>query len=134
VWDEDDRRVEDVCYLCGGAGETDPETAAVVLLQHCSEAMAHAAVAKLRDKADNDPEGGGWAFRAAENMMTERDYTRVREMELADRFMVELGKLGMEAQDALVEALLRSGFAAPDSKTAPADKATVYPVYDDIPF
>jgi hypothetical protein len=59
-----------------------------------------------RKSCNEDPEGEGWAFRAAENMMSEYDYTLAMTYEKAAEVGEELTKLSSVALVALKEALL----------------------------
>jgi hypothetical protein len=105
VWDEDGRPVKDVCYRCSGSGRVTPEDAHQVRLQAACEVLAGIAVEARRKAYNEDPEGEDWAFAAAENMMSERDYTTARRMEFADKFGPELAGLSQALQEALIKAL-----------------------------
>lgn len=72
---EVERGIEDPCYHCGTTGEVDDETARQDHLMHVVSLLATMVVNAMRRAYDSDPEGEGWAFRAAENMMTEWEYT-----------------------------------------------------------
>lgn len=72
---EVERGIEDDCYHCGTTGKVDDETARNDCLMYVVSLLAMVAVNAMRKAYDSDPEGEGWAFRAAENMMTEWEYT-----------------------------------------------------------
>lgn len=134
-WVEDGRNVRDVCYRCMGAGRVDPETAHQSDLEDVAAVMGRMAVDDERRCRNKDPEGEGWAFCAAENMMTERDYTQTRIFERSADFMQELAKLSRIAQEALVLVVLKPEESEP-KKPAPAAAApaAVKPADDDIQF
>jgi hypothetical protein len=76
--EEEDRGIEDLCYHCGGSGRVDEETA-----RHDAKAALIASLAaemvRAEKKArDEDPEGENWAFCAAEDMLSEYEYTQAR--------------------------------------------------------
>ena len=105
-WEEDGRPVTDVCYRCSGSGRVDSDNAHQVHLLNVCEVLAAVAVEAERKARNEDPEGEGWAFCAAENMMSERDYTTARRMDRAAEFGEEVSKLSRSMQEALIAALL----------------------------
>jgi hypothetical protein len=71
---EDDRYCRDACYHCAGSGKVDDDTAYYDLLSQVAKKLAYRHVCELRDYRNSDPDGEGWDFCAAENMMSGRDY------------------------------------------------------------
>lgn len=69
------RTVRDTCYHCSGSGKVDEETDFQDKLGDVAYTLATGAVYKIIQSCNSDPDGEGWNFRAAENMMSERDYT-----------------------------------------------------------
>lgn len=132
VWDEDGRREEDVCYRCGGTGKIDEESARELRLEQVANVLAHEAVQDLRRAYDADPEGEGWAFAAAESMMTEYDYTLGRKLDMAARFGAEIASMSRDVQDALILALLPKPAKVETAVSVPPAPAPVNE--DEIPF
>jgi hypothetical protein len=56
-------------------------------------AMADASVSASRKAADNDPEGEGWGFAAAENGMREYEYTKCVTWDREERLRRDFAKL-----------------------------------------
>ncbi|NDB82594.1 MAG: hypothetical protein EB127_07610 [Alphaproteobacteria bacterium] len=96
------RVVEDTCYHCGGTGKVDSETAFQDDLELVANRLAAIRVDQIRKAYNSDPDGEGWAFRAAENMMSERDYTACREWEFTDKYIAQLANMDRETQEVLV--------------------------------
>lgn len=105
-YEEDGRQVSDTCYRCAGSGKVEPEVAHSTRLSQVATIMADAYVKGWRKSCNEDPCGEGWEFRAAENMMSEYDYTLAMTYEKAAEVGAELVKLSHLAQVALIEALL----------------------------
>ena len=105
-YEEDGRTVSDTCYRCSGSGRVDEETAHHTKLEQVAHIVGAAYVQGWRKSCNEDPEGEGWVFRAAENMMSEHDYTLAMTYEKAAEVGEELSKLSHLAQVALIEALL----------------------------
>ena len=124
--------MRDMCYRCGGSGRIDPEDAHALNLERVAGAMARAHIADLRKAYNNDPEGDGWAFNAAENMLSESDYTAARERDAHGSFIEELSKLDRKAQDALVALLFPP--PAPKAATPVPGPEAPAPADDEIPF
>jgi hypothetical protein len=130
-WDEDGRPVSDVCYRCGGTGEISEESARDLQLEAVANVLASQSVQSLRDACNANPEGEGWAFCAAENMMNERDYTTAVTMDHAADHLDEIGKLSQRFQDALINALLPRK-EEPAARSAPAAPTAAND--DEFPF
>lgn len=105
-YEEDGRQVSDVCYRCAGSGKVDEETNHRTRMQQVAHIVGAAYVDGWRKSCNEDPEGEGWAFRAAENMMSEHDYTLAMTYEKAAEVGQEFIKLSHLAQVALIEAIL----------------------------
>lgn len=75
------RGIEDTCYHCSGTGRIEPGQAEEDKRLGLIEELAYEQIMKERDDRNNDEEGEGWTFAAAENMMSERDYTMARIMD-----------------------------------------------------
>lgn len=118
-YEEDGRQVSDTCYRCSGSGKVDEETAHFTKLERVAAIVGAAYVSAWRDSCNNDPEGEGWAFRAAENMMCESDYTLAMQYEKAAEVGEEFAKLSHLAQVALIEALLPKPRKAPEVPPSP---------------
>ncbi len=106
TFEEDGRNVTDMCYRCAGSGRVDSDTAHRTRMEYVAAILGDAAVRRERKNRDSDPEGEGWAFCAAENMMSVHDYTLSRRYEMQAEVGEELTKLSLVAQLALIEALL----------------------------
>lgn len=105
-YEEDGRQVSDTCYRCAGSGKVDEETAHSTRMQQVASIVGAAYVQAWRKSCNEDPEGEGWVFRAAENMMSEHDYSLAMMYEKSAEVGEELSKLSHFAQVALIEAIL----------------------------
>lgn len=101
-YDEDDRRIVDVCYHCAGSGKVDEETDYHDRLHNVASALAYQAEVEYRKACDSDPEGEGYDFRAAENMMHARDYFMARVYDRTEEIMGQLLERSSEDQDLLI--------------------------------
>ena len=102
AYDEDYRRVRHSCYHCGETGYVSDETAWQDELGKVASALAYNYVSQMRKDYNSDPEGEGWDFCAAENMMTSSDYFKVKCWEYEDVFMSQLLDLPPETHNVLV--------------------------------
>ncbi len=80
------RLVRDFCYHCNGIGEISEDQIFEDRVRSFANQLACKRVYAMQDSANSDPEGEGWAFRAAENMMSEYDYTQGYIMTYEDQF------------------------------------------------
>jgi hypothetical protein len=134
-YEEDGRMVEDACYHCGETGIVDEEIAFEDRMNGVAAVLANRYVAAEREAANNDPEGEGWAFRAAENMLSEYDYTKARTYDRMYQFAEELAKLSPALRTALVEALNPEPKVKPEPVVAPVTEPAPAAVdSDEIPF
>jgi len=101
-YDEDHRVVRDSCYHCGESGYVDGVTHWHDQLAEVAKTLAYYQVSKLKADINSDPEGEGWDFRAAENMMTGSDYFRVRCWEYEDVIINQLMNMPDNMQKVLV--------------------------------
>lgn len=91
TYDEDGRTVTDVCYHCLGSGSIDEDTHFHDRLGNVGKTLAYLAESEYRQWRNEDPEGEGYDFCAAENMMTSYDYFTARcwdrESEIQDKLL-----------------------------------------------
>jgi hypothetical protein len=102
-YDEDNRVVTDVCYHCAGSGEVEPEVALQDHLLKVAYALAYQEETKYRKARDNDPEGEGYEFCAAENMLSVNDYFQDRVGERQYKLLTQIQQLDSSIQNALFE-------------------------------
>lgn len=136
-YQEDGRNVSDVCYRCGGSGWVDEETAHHTKMEQVALHLADAYVREYRKACDNDPEGEGWVFRAAENMMSAEDYTKGMVYDKQCEFGEELAHLPRSLQSALIYAICPTKEEKPGKTLGEVmkDIGVAMPTSDDdIPF
>ncbi len=97
------RGIDEPCYHCGTTGKVSEEQAKRYRLVSVAGQLAEQEVEAWRASCNLNPDGEGWAFRAAENMMAERDYTLAVIMETQDRIEIWLDCLTEEAQDFMLQ-------------------------------
>lgn len=102
TYDDDDRRVTDVCYHCGGEGTVGEETAYHDRLHAVAAQMAHHEESQVRKWADEEPDGDGYSMRAYEEMMSVNDYFRAQVWSRTERIGAELAALPREAREVLL--------------------------------
>lgn len=102
-YDDDGRMVTETCWHCAGSGEVEPEVALQDHLLRVAHALAIQEETKYRKARDNDPEGEGYEFCAAENMMSVHDYFEERVCARKHEYIVDLEKLASPIQNALFE-------------------------------
>lgn len=90
------------CLPCGGSGQLDEQAMREDDLSSIASWLAWGEATEYRKAANEDPEGEGWAFAAAENMMTEYEYTQDVYYSKFYRFMQQIGELSGEQQDVLI--------------------------------
>lgn len=105
TWEEDGRTVTDVCYHCAGSGRIDEETAHHDRMMRIGGELAYLHVQGMIKSRNEDPEGEGWAFCAAENMLSERDYTMATTDDFAYTFAEKLSSLPHNLQVLLADTL-----------------------------
>lgn len=102
-YEEDNRMVTDNCYHCAGSGEVEPEVDLQDRLLRVAYALAHQAEVEYRKARDNDPEGEGYEFCAAENMLSVNDYFQERVIDRQYKLLVQIQQLDSVIQNALFE-------------------------------
>lgn len=102
VFDEDDRRVESVCYHCGGSGLVDERVDNSDRLYEVAATLGYNEEKAYRKFCDEDPLGDGYELRAAENQMTTADYFKCRVWERQAEIAQELLELDPATQAVLI--------------------------------
>lgn len=93
IVEEFGRRFEDACYHCATNGYIGREQLDADRLAGLAGRIAHQRVQEMRKSCNEAEESEGWAFHAAENRMTEYDYTQARIWEEEVSVAEELQKL-----------------------------------------
>lgn len=102
-YEEDyNRIVRDTCYHCGGSGKVDEETHFQDQLGDVAYTLAMDTVYKIIKACNSDPEGEGWGFRAAENMMSESEYTRGCIYDYQAQYLNDLLDMDRSSQELMV--------------------------------
>jgi DnaJ-class molecular chaperone len=101
-YEEDGRIVRDACYHCSTTGKIDEETHWQDRLVSVANTLAHQYVNELRDNCNDDPDGEGWDFRAAEHMMNPWDYYRSIVWEKQDEYCSQLFEMPVAKQAVLI--------------------------------
>ncbi len=104
-YEEDGRMVQDACYHCGNTGQVDEETDFNDRLHEVASEMAYKSVQQTIKNMNDDPDGEGFAFCAAENMTTPWELEQGMVYERIGTFMDELSKLTFEEQKEYVRKL-----------------------------
>lgn len=104
-WEEDGHAHGHTCYHCAGSGVVDEETNHHDLMGEVVHALACIKVNALRDACNNDPDGEGWDFRAAEHMMSPYDYFTCMVWEQEREISEELFKLSYPVRELLIQAM-----------------------------
>lgn len=102
-YEEDGRMVIDDCYHCLSTGIIPEETAREDNLESLSMSLASILVRDRQAEAQSDPDGDNWQLRAAENMMTEHEWTLDCIYDQSSKVMKELEKLSPFMQDLIVK-------------------------------
>jgi len=105
TYEEDCRMVKDMCYHCSGSGRVDVRTAHHDRMMDVSRTLAYKHVQAMKKACNEDEEGEGWDFCAAENMMSEHDYTEMKVYDFAYDFAEKLTKLPLALQEVIAEAI-----------------------------
>jgi len=98
---EGDHLVEAPCYHCGTTGQISEELAGHDELGALAGWLACQSVAEERAARNEDPEGEDWAFCAAENMLTEYEYTQGRIWEKEGFYQQRINELPWQMQEDL---------------------------------
>jgi hypothetical protein len=95
--------VTETCWHCAGSGEVEPEVALQDHLLRVAHALAIQEETEYRKARDNDPEGEGYEFCAAENMMSAHDYFEGRVSDRKFKLVAQMQQLNSSIQNALLE-------------------------------
>ena len=106
VYDEDDQRIEADCYHCCGTGAVDDETAFHDYLASVATIMAQTHVSEFKRHVNENPDGEGFDFMAAEDMMTPWDFERSLVYSYVGEFMERLNGLSFEEQREYVRKMI----------------------------
>jgi hypothetical protein len=90
------------CYHCSTTGYIDEETHFQDQLSGIADTLAAYQVDEIRHAADSDPDGEGFAFRAAENMMSAHDYATELHWSISARYHQMIGDMSRQDQEILV--------------------------------
>jgi hypothetical protein len=101
-FDEDGHWYRDACYHCGNTGIVDDETAYHDKLMNVARTLAYNRVCELRNNRNSNPEGEGWDFCAAENMMSGKDYFDMHFYDYTYIYGEQMKNLSHEAQELLI--------------------------------
>lgn len=99
---EDDCYQQHDCYHCSATGVVDSETAFHDRLMEVAHTLAYNHVSEMRDNRNSDPDGEGWDFCAAENMMSGRDYFDMHVYDYTQMYAQQLNNLSEESQELLI--------------------------------
>jgi hypothetical protein len=102
-YQEDDRMTTDVCYHCAGSGEVEPEVDLHDRLVRVAHTIAYQEEMLYRKARDNDSEGEGYEFCAAENMLSVRDYFQERVSDRQYKLVAQMSSLDEAIQNALLD-------------------------------
>lgn len=102
VWDEDGVRCLDRCYACLGMGWVGEDVAHDQALGYACDRLGALQAAAYRRARDGDPEGEGFAFCAAENMLSPREYEQALAMDFASEAMRLVASWPLDQQEWLV--------------------------------
>jgi len=97
--------VQDACYHCGATGQVDEETHFHDQLHYVAQEMAWKSVKQTIRNMNSDPDGEGFEFCAAENMMSPYDMEQCMVYERIGTFMDELSALSFEEQKEYIRKL-----------------------------
>jgi len=101
-YDEDGRMVTDTCYHCGGSGKIDQQTYFHDQLESVAFTLAHFQETEYRRAVNSDPDGEGYDFCAAENMMSPYDYFTCRVYDRQSVIINQLLELPASNQELLI--------------------------------
>lgn len=98
----DSRLEQHTCYHCNGSGYVDDETNFRDQLFSVASSLAQHYVHSMIQEINNDPEGDGFCLMAAENGLSQSDYTQHLIFIKTDEFMAELADKPLEDQQLLI--------------------------------
>ena len=102
-YDDDGRIVTETCWHCAGSGEVEPEVDLQDRLLRVADTLAYQEETEYRKARDNDPEGEGYEFCAAEEMMSVHDYFQGRVSDRKFKLLAQIQQLNSSIQDALLD-------------------------------
>ncbi len=106
---EDGRLIpSDACYHCATTGRIELSLFLSDLVKDLAGSMASAEIELRINEINNDPSGEGWAFMAAENMITTEALTMGELAAAEDRIMEDLRKLNDNTLWLLVDQFYKS--------------------------
>ncbi len=133
------------CYHCGNTGWISEEQAFADSVGALAEKLAYIIVNERIEARNANPDGEGWAFCAAENMLTEYEYTQMAYLDETAQVEKVLNELA-EQHPNIVRALITASFppkpVQPPVQPKPVQPPVEPPVADhepidpdeDIPF
>lgn len=134
-FEEDGRQVRDACYHCHNTGFISLEQHRIDQIESMAESLADSVVQEMKRDCNNDPDGEGWSFHAAESGVTEHQYTASRMMSKADQFkrsLVALNAIDSQLVSALLDRM--SPIVIEDSPPIRLVREEDVEDTDDIPF
>lgn len=93
------------CYHCGGSGQVEEKTYHSDMLQAVASAMGWEYAKQYRKYRNEDSDGEGFDFCAAENGMSAYDYMKVLAWNQESDYYNQLIQLSMEAQKEYIRKL-----------------------------
>jgi hypothetical protein len=102
TYDEDDRRVTDVCYHCAGSGQVDDDTDFHDRLESVASSIAYVMESDYRRAVNSDPDGDGYDLGGYENGMMPHDYFRCNVWDRTADIAQELVELPRVDQELLI--------------------------------
>lgn len=104
--EEYDRMATDVCYHCSGSGKVDEDTDFQDKLVDVARMMSIVHVREYKKACDEDPDGEGFEFRAAENMISSWEYEKILVYDNEGQFLQRLMDLSMDEQKEYVRKMI----------------------------
>ncbi len=102
-YDQDEYRyVSDPCYHCGTLGHVDDDTAYGDKIYNVALTLAYLHVTDMCNARNSDPDGEGWDFYAAENMLSGSDYFTILVDDYAEKFLNKLYEMTSDEQKLLI--------------------------------
>jgi hypothetical protein len=89
----------DACYHCGNTGIVEDDVDFSDKLELVATSMAYSHVKQYKQYCDSNPDGEGFAFAAAENMMAPWDYEKALVYDYVPQFLNKLLDLEVLEQE-----------------------------------
>jgi hypothetical protein len=112
-YEEDGRQIHEACYHCGNTGEISEEEYFHDCLGFIAGGMAYKTVLERKRAMNEDPEGEGFDFCAAENMMTSFDYFEMLVYDYTAPYYNALLNLSKDIQKEYVRKYLNNEYIEP---------------------